>query len=128
MGIEPENIGGDVLAHLQEMIARDPALQAEAERLAPRWDAITEIVRARNRAGLTSRELAERMGVSQAVVSRLLSGEHSPRIDTIAAAARAMGYDLKIRLVKRRASARRAAEPTAACTAVDETAREETGR
>jgi ribosome-binding protein aMBF1 (putative translation factor) len=110
MSIKRENVGSDTRAHIDEMFARNPALQAEDERLAPRWDAITEIMRARNREGLTQRELAERMGVSQAVVSRLLSAQHSPRIDTIAAAARAMGYDLEIRLVKHRASARRVAE------------------
>ena len=117
MGITQEHIGGDALAYLRELRARDPALQAEYERLGPRWDAISEIIRARNREGLTQRELAERMGVSQAVVSRLLSAQHSPRIDTIAAAARAMGYDLEIRLVKRRASARRVAETTEAYAA-----------
>lgn len=108
--------GKRVKEHLAQLRADDPLLQAKYDRLGPRFAVITEIIGARNREGLTQRELAERMGVSQAVVSRLLSGQHSPRIDTIAAAARAMGYDLEIRLVKRRASARRVAEPTEAYT------------
>ncbi len=103
-------VGGNVKEHLAALRAEDPALQDEYDRLGPRWDAITEIMRARSREGLTQRDLAQRMGVSQAVVARLLSGEHSPRIDTIAAAADAMGYDLEIRLVKRRATARKVAE------------------
>jgi transcriptional regulator with XRE-family HTH domain len=103
-------LGGSVKAHLEEMRARDPQLQAEYERLGPRFEVISELIRARNREGLTQRELGRRMGVSQAVVSRLFSGEHSPRIDTIAAAARAMGYDLEVRLVKRGEAERRVAE------------------
>ncbi|MDA0270011.1 MAG: helix-turn-helix transcriptional regulator [Chloroflexi bacterium] len=111
MTIKRANVGSSADEFVDEMFARNPALQAEYDRLAPRWDVIAEIVRARNREGLTQRELAERMGVSQSVVARLLSGQHSPRIDTIASAAHAMGYDLEVRFVKRRASARRVAEP-----------------
>ncbi len=36
------------------------------------------------------------------VVSRLESAEHSPRLDTLAAAARAMGYELDVRFKRKR--------------------------
>jgi ribosome-binding protein aMBF1 (putative translation factor) len=91
--------------HLASLRASDPALQHEYERLGPRYEAISALIRARHRAQLTQRELAERMGVTQSVVARLESAEHSPRLDTLAEAARALDCDLDIRFVKRRAPA-----------------------
>lgn len=99
----------DALAHIRELIERNPDLKAEYERLGPRWEAIKEILRARDRAGISNSELARRMGVSQAVVSRLLSGEHSPRLDTVAAAAKALGCRIEIRLVQEGAAGKQEA-------------------
>ena len=85
---------------MEEMMDRDPKLRAEYERLGPRFQAINAIIGARHRTKVSQAELARRMGVSQAVVSRMLSGEHSPRLDTVAAAAKAMGYRLELRFVR----------------------------
>ena len=90
-------------AHRDQLLA-DPAVREEYERLAPRFSAVRALVAARTEAGLSQRELAERMGSTQAVVSRLESAAHSPRLDTLAAAARAMGYDLEVRFVPRPAA------------------------
>jgi transcriptional regulator with XRE-family HTH domain len=86
------------------MVDSDPELRAEYERLGPRFMVIGEIIKARKRLGLTQRQLAERMGVSQPVVARLLSGNQSPRIDTVATAAAALNCDLVIELRPREAS------------------------
>lgn len=110
MTIREPHIGSDARAFFESQRGRHPDLQAEYERLRPRFEVLGELIRARNSEGLTQRQLGERMGVSQGVVSRLFSGDHSPRIDTIAAAARAMGYDLEVRLVKRSEAQRRVAE------------------
>jgi transcriptional regulator with XRE-family HTH domain len=75
----------------------NPGIKAEYERLGPRWEAATAIIFARNERGLSQRDLARLMGVSQPVVARLESAEHSPRLDSLAAAAKAMG--LRIRVV-----------------------------
>ena len=69
--------------------------------LGPRFEALRALIRARSREEVPQTELARRMNVPANVISRLESGAHSPRIDTIAEYARALGYDLKIRLVKR---------------------------
>lgn len=82
--------------YLERLRHRDPALQAEYDRLGPQWEAITALVKARLEAGLTQGELAERMGVSRPVVVRLESAEHAPRVDTLAKAARAMGLELEV--------------------------------
>ena len=42
------------------------------------------------------------MSVSPGVVNRLESAEHSPRLDTLADAARALGCDLEVKFKRRR--------------------------
>ena len=90
----------DALAFLDEMRAKDPELQAEYERLGPRFELISELIRARKRAGLNQGELAKRMGRSQAVVSRLESAEHSPRIETLLEYVEACGHRIEFRIVE----------------------------
>ena len=86
--------------YLEESLKADPELRAEYEKLGPRFDAVTALIRVRLAAGLTQTELAHRMGVSQGVISRLESAWHSPRLDTLAAAARALGCTLEVRFKK----------------------------
>lgn len=44
----------DALAHLSEMRARDPELQAEYDRLGPRYELIGKLIAARKQAGIDS--------------------------------------------------------------------------
>jgi transcriptional regulator with XRE-family HTH domain len=52
--------------------------------------------KARRRAGLTQRQLAERAGVPQSTVARIESGTHVPRIDTLDHLLRAAGMQLEV--------------------------------
>jgi transcriptional regulator with XRE-family HTH domain len=61
-----------------------------------------EVLRARKAAGLSQRALAERAGVTQAMVSRLESGARLPRLDTLLALAEATDCVLEIRLKRPR--------------------------
>ena len=88
----------------ERLRAEDPELQREYDRLGPRFQLIDAIVKARKQNRLSQRELAERIGVSKTVVSRLESGEHSPRLETVYDLAGALGYRLDVRLVKESAS------------------------
>lgn len=54
---------------------------------------------ARQRAGLTQRELACRAGVPQSTIARIESGTISPRVDTLARILQAMGSELQVRPV-----------------------------
>src|SRR5260370_36973530 len=47
--------------------------------------------RARGRAGLTPRELAERVGVSEAVIYQWQGGHRAPRVDRLGRLAQALG-------------------------------------
>ena len=76
--------------------AENPRLKQEYEKLAPRYEAIGALVAARERLGVSQSELARRMGVRPHVISRLESALHSPRIDTLAAYAAALGLKMKV--------------------------------
>ena len=86
----------------EHLRAEDPELQREYDRLGPRFQVIDALVKARKRRRLSQRELAERIGVAKTVISRLESGEHSPRLETVYDIARALGYRLDVKLVKER--------------------------
>lgn len=101
-GLAVGRTGSHALDHLRDLTDRHPEIEAEYERLQPRFDLIRQLVRARNRARLTQRELGERIGVSRNVITRLESGEHTPRLETAQRAARALGYRLEVKLVRER--------------------------
>jgi transcriptional regulator with XRE-family HTH domain len=61
-----------------------------------------ELIReARKRAGMTQRELAVRLGTTQAVVARWETGAASPSFARVQEAVRACGFDLAVRVVAR---------------------------
>jgi predicted transcriptional regulator len=64
---------------------------------------LDQILRARAASGLTQAEVAERVGTTQSAIARLESAQqaHSPSVATLQKYARAMGYRLELRLVKR---------------------------
>jgi DNA-binding XRE family transcriptional regulator len=91
---------------------RDPKFRAAYDALADEFAALTELLSARQRAGLTQAQVAERMGIAQASVARLESSagsrKHAPSIATLRRYADAVGCDLRLSLApkaKRRASA-----------------------
>ena len=76
--------------------AENPRLRDEYDKLGPRFEAIGALVRAREQQGITQSELARRMGVRPHAISRIESALHSPRLDTLAAYANALGLELKV--------------------------------
>jgi transcriptional regulator with XRE-family HTH domain len=86
----------------EELRAEDPAIQEAYDRLGPRFELISALIKARKQSDLSQRELAERIGVTKTVISRLESGEHSPRLETVYDVAKALGYRLDVKLVRER--------------------------
>jgi ribosome-binding protein aMBF1 (putative translation factor) len=97
--------GHDALAHIRELHERSPELQAEYERLRPRYEVVKQLILARRRARLSQRDLAQRLGVSPSVIGRLESAEHSPRLETVVDVAGALGYRLDVKLVRKKTAA-----------------------
>ena len=62
-----------------------------------------QMLKARTRAGLTQDAVADRMGTTKSAISRLESaGKHAPSLSTLKRYARAVGCDLKVRLVRQK--------------------------
>lgn len=64
------------------------------------YELASQLLKARTRAGLTQDAVAERMGTTKSAISRLEgSGKHAPSLTTLQKYARAVGCDLRVRLV-----------------------------
>ena len=64
------------------------------------YGVVTQLLKARTRAGLTQDDVAERMGTTKSAVSRLEgSGKHAPSLATLRKYAQAVGCELQVRLV-----------------------------
>lgn len=79
-----------------------PEVKREYDRLAEEFEFLDEILKARTAAGLTQADVAARIGTTQSAVARLESpvGKHSPSIATLQRYASALGFRLKVQLVK----------------------------
>ncbi len=76
--------------------AADPEFAAEWERLALARMVATSLAGYRFDHGLSQRELADRLGVSQPRVVELESGEKNPQIETLVKIAAATGLEFAI--------------------------------
>lgn len=75
---------------------KNPEFREEWERLEPQYQIIQAILDARNKYGLTQKDLAEITGIGQADISRLENGSANPSINTLYRLAKGLGMKLKI--------------------------------
>src|SRR5215475_1925736 len=82
---------------------QDPAFRKEYDALAEEFALFDALVSARQQAGLTQAEVAERMGTKTPAVARLEAGggrqKHSPSLATLRKYAAAVGCRVEIKLV-----------------------------
>ncbi|PNS09296.1 helix-turn-helix transcriptional regulator [Solilutibacter silvestris] len=94
---------------------KDPVFAEAFVALEDEYVALEELLRARQRAGMTQADVAERMGVAQSSVGRLESTagsrKHAPSLTTLRKYAAAVGCELRITLTP---IAKPKREPTAA--------------
>lgn len=70
------------------------------EALELEYQVVSQLLRARARAGLTQDAVAERMGTTKSAISRLESaGKHTPSLGTLKRYAQAVGCELQVKLV-----------------------------
>lgn len=81
---------------LSAEMAADPEFAAEWERLALARMVAVGLIGFRSDHGLSQRELADRLGVSQPRVVELESGEKNPQIETLVKIAAATGLEFAI--------------------------------
>ena len=88
---------------LKAKALRNPHVQAEYNALEAEFTWFAELLQARNRAGLTQAEVAERMGTTPSGVARLEAGggshQHAPSIATLRKYAAAVGCTVEIKLI-----------------------------
>lgn len=83
---------------LRKKWEKDPNFRKEYEELESEFRLARDLIAARAKAGLSQREVADRMGTSQPTVARLESG-HKPSLKTLERYAEAVGMKIEIHLV-----------------------------
>lgn len=76
---------------------KNPDFKEEYDRLEPEFAIIEAVIKARVKKGITQKELAQRMGTKQSVISRLESGDANPSIVFLQKIAKALNYHLEIK-------------------------------
>lgn len=66
--------------------------------IGPQYEIICAEIEIRKAAGMTQKELAERMGTAQANISRFESGNYNPTLAFLQKMAQSLGKTLKITL------------------------------
>ena len=88
---------------LKEKALKREKVKAEYDFLEPEFALLREFLHARQKAGLSQAEIADKMGTKAPAVTRLesslSSGKHSPSIATLKKYAQALGCHLEIKLV-----------------------------
>ena len=101
---------------LKQTAMKRPEVKAAYEALGPEFDLLRQMVKARQEAGLTQAQVAERMGTKPPAVARLEaslgSGKHSPSIATLRKYAEAVACRLEIYLVRDQAAPNPRMQPT----------------
>ena len=90
-------------SELKEKALKKRDVRAEYESMEPEFKLLHDLLKARQKAGLSQAEVAERMGTKAPAVTRLesslSSGKHSPSIATIKKYADALDCHLEIKIV-----------------------------
>jgi transcriptional regulator with XRE-family HTH domain len=87
-------------AELKQRALSSPEVKAAYDALAEEYALAHELLHARELAGLTQAEVAEKMHTKAPAIARLeAGGKHSPSVQTLRKYAAAVGCSLEIKLV-----------------------------
>ena len=90
-------------SELKEKALQKKGVKAAYDALEPEFTLLRELLKARQRAGMSQADIAKKMGTKPPAVTRLesslTSGKHSPSISTLKKYAHALGCRLEIKLV-----------------------------
>ncbi|EKE14820.1 MAG: transcriptional regulator [uncultured bacterium] len=81
----------------KKQVLKDPELKAEYDRLQPEFAIIDALIKSRAKNNLTQRQLANKMGTKQSVISRLEIGRANPTFSFLKRLAKALNSNLEIR-------------------------------
>jgi len=83
----------------RQMFAR-PDFKAAYDALGPKYALINAMLDARNKRGMTQKEIARRAGTTQSAIARFESGRSNPTLEFASRLSSAVGAKLEIRLSK----------------------------
>lgn len=83
-------VGTSVEEHVSQRRARSDRYRETQDRLRPFEEIARVVIMRRAQLGLTQLELAERMGTTKSVISRIESGQHRTSTDTLRRLAEAL--------------------------------------
>lgn len=88
---------------LRNKALKKTSVKKEYDRLEPEFTLLREMLRARNKAGLTQAQIAKRMGTKSPAITRLesslSSGKHSPSLATIKKYLEVLDCRLEIKII-----------------------------
>ncbi len=88
---------------LKNKALKKTSVKKEYDRLEPEFTLLREMLRARNKAGLSQAQIAEKMGTKSPAITRLesslSSGKHSPSLATIKKYLEAVDCRLEIKII-----------------------------
>jgi len=85
---------------LKSELLQNKAVEKEYNKLTPRYEAISAVITARNKRGITQKELAHKMGTKQSAIARFEAGNINPSLGFLERMAEVMGYKVNISLSK----------------------------
>ena len=97
--IQAVTAGADPAEAERNAYFADPANAAEIEEQQARMDLVIALYKARKEAGLTQKELAERIGTKQTYIAALERGKKNITFSTLAKYARACGKKVAVTLL-----------------------------
>ena len=90
-------------SELKAKLLSDPATKTAYDEIEPEFSLLRQMLKARQEAGLTQADVAERMGTKPPAITRLESslgsGKHSPSLATLQKYAQAVGCKLQVQFV-----------------------------
>ena len=85
---------------LKAELLQNKAVKKEYIKLTPRYKAISELISARIKKGITQKELAKKIGTKQSAIARFEAGNVNPSLGFLEKMAEVMGYRVNISLSK----------------------------
>jgi len=86
----------DYREYKKNILSEKPEVKEEYDRLGPQYEAIRAAIASRKEAGLTQKQLAEKMGTAQANISRFENGNANPSLEFLQKMAACMGKKLHV--------------------------------
>lgn len=85
---------------LKAELLQNKKVKKEYDKLTPRYKAISQLISARIKKGMTQKELAQKIGTKQGAIARFEAGNVNPSLGFLEKMAEVMGYKINISLTK----------------------------